>query len=143
MDYEPEDPPSFSPADVDISELEDRLLTPEQGSANISSSKDDLPAYPAEDAVMAGRKRRQNFPEDEEQSRKAARDEVAALPKSGRKPLNTDRDDVRGYPSKGESKPSTDPDGGRFVAVRGTGSNAPAVLYPAESWCGKIVTKLS
>ncbi len=51
---------------------------------------------------------------------------MAALPKSGRKPLNTDRDVVRGNPSKGESKPSADPDGGRFVAIRGTGSNAPA-----------------
>jgi hypothetical protein len=62
VDYEPEDPPSFSPADDDFSDSEDRVLTPEQGSANISSSKDDLAAYPAEDAVMAGRKRRQNFP---------------------------------------------------------------------------------
>ncbi len=101
MDYEPEDPPSFSPADDDVSEPEDRMLTPEQGSADISPSKDDFGAYPAEDAVMAGQKRRQNFPEEEEQSRKAARDEVAALPRSGGKTLNNDRDEVAALPRSG------------------------------------------
>jgi hypothetical protein len=48
---------------------------------------------------MAGQKRRQNFPEEEEQSRKAARDEVAALPSRGGKTLNIDRDEVAALPS--------------------------------------------
>ncbi len=49
---------------------------------------------------MAGRKkRRQNLPEGEEQSRKAARDESAALPKSGGKPVYNDRDEPAALPS--------------------------------------------
>ncbi len=36
VDYEPEDPPSFSPTVVELSEPEDRLLTPEQGPADNS-----------------------------------------------------------------------------------------------------------
>ncbi len=130
VDYDPKDPPSsYSPADHDISELEDRLLTPEQGSADISLSKDDFGAYPAEDAAMMGQIRRQNFPDEGEQSRKAARDEVAALPrsggktlyttdrdevavlpKSGRKPLYTDRDEVAALPKSGRKPLNTDRD---------------------------------
>jgi hypothetical protein len=205
VDYDPEDPPSCSPVEDDILVPEDRAPTPEQGSADISSTKDDLSAYPAEEAVLVGRKRRQNLPEGEEQSRKAARDKSADLPRSGGKPVYNDRDksaalprsggkpvyidrdesaalprsggkpvyidrdesaalprsggkpvyidrddvlatcsnttlrgnkssDVRGYSSKGESKPSAE---GRFVAVRGTGSNAPASAdehNPRPSW---------
>jgi hypothetical protein len=110
VDYEPEDPPTFSPAEDDYSVPEDRLPTPEQGSANTSPSKDDLPAYPAEDAVMVGRKRRPNFPEEKEQRRKVARDDVAALPESDGKTLDTDRDEVAALSRSGRKPLAIDRD---------------------------------
>ncbi len=94
VDYEPEDPPSYSPDDDDILLRKDRAPNPEQGSADISPSKDNLPAYQAEEAVLAGRKRCQKLPEEEEQNRKATRDKSSALPRSGGKPVYIDRDDV-------------------------------------------------
>ncbi len=61
VDYEPESTPSFSPAGEDFSEPEDRVRTPVPGQAGNSASDDDFCANPAEDAAMAGRKRRRNF----------------------------------------------------------------------------------
>jgi hypothetical protein len=62
VDYEPESPPSFSPAVVeDFSEPEDRLRTPVPGQADVSASDEGFLEIPAEDAAMAGRKRRRNF----------------------------------------------------------------------------------
>jgi hypothetical protein len=81
VDYELEDPPTFSPAEDDYSVPEDRLPTPEQGPANYLSSKYDLPAYPAEDAVMAGRKRRPIFPR--KKSSAARRPETKWQPSPG------------------------------------------------------------
>ncbi len=83
MDYEPEDPPTFSPTVDKLSEPEDRLLTPEQGPADISPPEDDLGANSTEDAVMTWQKRRRNFQEEEEQRRKAAKDDSAAPPGGG------------------------------------------------------------
>ncbi len=75
VDYEPEDPPTFSPTVEELSEPEDRLRTPEQGPADNSRPGDDFGANPAEDAAMAGQKRRRNFQEEEEQRRIAAKDD--------------------------------------------------------------------
>ncbi len=61
VDYEPESPPSFSPAVEDFSELEYRLRTPVPGQADDSASDEGFREIPAEDAVMAGMKRRRNF----------------------------------------------------------------------------------
>ncbi len=61
VDYEPEDPPTFSSTVEELSEPEDRLLTPEQGPADNSRPEDDLGANPAEDAAMVGQKRRRKF----------------------------------------------------------------------------------
>ncbi len=78
--YGPEDPPAFSLAEDELSTLGDRSPTPEQGTADISPSKDDFAAYPAEDAVMmAGQKRRPNF-----QKKKSS---AARWPKTIRQPL--------------------------------------------------------
>ncbi len=61
VDYEPESPPSFSPAVEEFSEHEDRVRTPVPGQADGSASDEDFHELPAEDAAMAGRKRRRNF----------------------------------------------------------------------------------
>jgi hypothetical protein len=58
VDYKPESPPSLSPAVEDFSEPEDRLRTPVPGHADDSASDEDFRENPAEDAAMAGRKRR-------------------------------------------------------------------------------------
>ncbi len=60
VDYEPEEPAAFSPIEDDISIPEDHTPTLEEGPADISLHANDLPAYPAENANMAERKRRQN-----------------------------------------------------------------------------------
>ncbi len=65
VDHEPEVPPTFSLAEDDVSVSGDHSPTPEQGPADIQPFIDDLPAYSAEDAIMAGRKRCQNFPEED------------------------------------------------------------------------------
>jgi hypothetical protein len=83
VDYEPEDPLTFSPTVGVLSEPEDRLLTPEQGPADNSPPEDDFGANPAEDAVMTGQKRRRNFQEEEEERRKATKDDSAAPPRGG------------------------------------------------------------
>ncbi len=167
MDYEPESPPSFSPAVEDFSEPEDRLRTPVPGEADDSASDKGFREIPAEDTAMAGRKRRRNFQQLPDKD-DTIKDESAALPKKGGKSVISavadesvatlpritsggsksaiDKDELAAPPRKGgksiipvmrdedlatlpintleESKP-IDPDGGRFVAVRGTGSNAP------------------
>jgi hypothetical protein len=74
--YESEVQPSFSPAE-DISEPEDRLRTPVPGQDGSSSPDYDLGDVAADDAPMAGQKRRPNSPEDE-QRRKAPKDGSAA-----------------------------------------------------------------
>ncbi len=126
VDYEPEDPPSFSPADDDISWPEDRASTPEKGSDNIPSSRDDLLAYPVGEAVLAGRKRSQNLPEEEEQSRKPARDESAALPRSGGKPVYIDRDESAALPRSGGKPVHIDRD--ESAALPRRGGNKPVYI---------------
>jgi hypothetical protein len=61
VDYEPETPPSLSPAVDDNSELEDRLQTPVPGEADDSDPDDEFCEIPAEDAVMAGTKNAAGF----------------------------------------------------------------------------------
>jgi hypothetical protein len=90
VDYEPEDPPTFSPTEDDLSVPGDRSPTPEQGPADIPPFNDDLPAYPAEEAVFG-----------EEQSHTAARDESSALPRSGGKPVCNERDESAALPRSG------------------------------------------
>jgi hypothetical protein len=87
VDYEPEDPSTFPLNIEELSEPEDRLLTPEQGPADNSRPEDDFGTNPAEDAAMAGQKRRRNFQEEEEQRRKAAKDDSAAPPRRGDKSI--------------------------------------------------------
>jgi hypothetical protein len=61
VDYEPEDPPSFSPTEEALSDPEGRLRTPKHWLEDNSPPEDDFGANPAEDAAMAGQKRRRNF----------------------------------------------------------------------------------
>ncbi len=61
MDYKPETPPSFSLAVEDFSQPEVRLRTPVPGEADDSDPDDGFCEIPAEDAVIAGRKRHRIF----------------------------------------------------------------------------------
>jgi hypothetical protein len=66
VDYEPEDPPCFSPHEDDISEPGDSPRTPVPGQADSSSPDYEFGGGAADDdAPMAGQKRRPNSPEDE------------------------------------------------------------------------------
>jgi hypothetical protein len=167
VDYEPETPLSFSPAVEDLSDPDDRPRTPVPGKADSSSPEYEFGVIEADNAPMAGQKRRPNFPEEEEQRRKAPKDESAAslrrcgksvipckddsvtnlprstsggskptddkdesaapLRKGGKSVIPAKRDDLANLPTSTleGSKSSDQPDGGRFVAIRGTGSNAP------------------
>jgi hypothetical protein len=151
VDYELESPPSFSPAIEDFSELEDRLRTPVPEQADDSASdegfrkitsggsksaidKDKSAAPPrkggksvisaeADESVA-------NLPRITSGGSKSAidKDESAAPPrKGGKSVIPAKRDDgLATLPiSTLEGSNPTDPDGGRFVAIRGTGSNAP------------------
>jgi hypothetical protein len=84
VDYEPESPPSFPPAVEKFSEPEDRVRTPVPGQADNTTSNDEFCENPAEDAAMAGRKRRRNFqhPLDKDDIFK---DESAVSPRKGGK----------------------------------------------------------
>ncbi len=84
VNYEPESPPSFSPAVEEFPEPEDRLRTPVPGQADSSSPEYEFNGKAADDAPMAGQKRRRNFrqPDDKDESIK---DESAALPRKGGK----------------------------------------------------------
>jgi hypothetical protein len=84
VDYESESPPSFSPAVEEFSEPEDQLRTPVPGQADRSSPEYEFSGKAADDAPMAGQKRRRNFrqPNDKDESIK---DESAALPRKGGK----------------------------------------------------------
>jgi hypothetical protein len=170
VDYEPESPPSFSSAVEEFSEPEDRLRTPVLGQADSSSPEYEFSGKAADDAPMAGQKRRRNFrqPNDKDESIK---DESAALPRKGGKSVISaeadesvatlpritsggsksaiDKDELAAPLRKGgksiipamrdedlatlpintlEGNKPIDPDEGRFVAVRGTGSNAPGFI---------------
>ncbi len=57
VDYKPEDPAAFSPIEDDLSIPEKRTPTLEEVPLDISPNTDELPAYPAEDVRIAGRKR--------------------------------------------------------------------------------------
>ncbi len=73
VDYDPEEPARFSPVEVDISVEEDNLPAHGDGPADNNPISNDFPAYLAEGADMAGRKRCQNVFEEGEHSRKTSR----------------------------------------------------------------------
>ncbi len=77
LDYESEHQQCFSPHVDDISEPGDSPRTSIPGQADSSSPDYEFSAGTADDAPMAGQKRRPNSPEDE-QRRKAPKDESAA-----------------------------------------------------------------
>ncbi len=60
VDYEPEDPASFSPVEEDIYSGEENYRPHGDGPEDNIPITDAFPAYPAEGADMAGRKRSQN-----------------------------------------------------------------------------------
>ncbi len=61
MDYEPEEPARFSPAEEDNSVDEDDLSVHGDGPADNNPTSDDIPAYLVEGSNVAGRKRSHNF----------------------------------------------------------------------------------
>jgi hypothetical protein len=74
IDYEPEEPESFSPVEVDNSVEEDDYPAQGDGTEDNIPVTDDFPAYPAEGSDMAGRKRCQKVLNEEgEHSRKTSR----------------------------------------------------------------------
>ncbi len=86
VDYEPETPPSLSPAVDDFSEPEDRLRTPVPEEADDSDPDDGFCEIPAKDAVMAGTKRRrisQQLTDKDD----VDEDELAAPSRRGGKPI--------------------------------------------------------
>ncbi len=97
VDYDSGIQPSFSPAEEEISEPEDRLHTPVPGQDGSSSPEYDFGDVAADDAPMAGQKRRQNSPEDQ-QRRKAPKDHSAYPP--GTAPVGSKPNpfDVSAYP---------------------------------------------
>jgi hypothetical protein len=104
VDYEPETPPSLYPVVDDNSEPEDRLRTPVPGETDDSDPDDGFCKIPAEDAVMAGTKRRrisQQLPNKGD----VAKDLMAALPRKGGKTFysaeaDEDDKDVMALPRK-------------------------------------------
>ncbi len=92
MDYEPEDPPCFSPHEDDISEPDDSPRTPVPGQAGSSSPDYEFGGKAADDAPMAGQKRRPNSSEDELR-RKAPKDDSAASLRRGGKSVPILKDD--------------------------------------------------
>jgi hypothetical protein len=129
VNYEPEDPLCFSPAEDDISEPEDPLLTPEHIRAEMLSSTDVLGSDEADDAPMAGQKRPPNFPEGEEQRRKAAKDESAAsLRRSGKSVIPCKDDSVANLPrsTSGGSKSADEKDDSAAPPRKGGKSAIPA-----------------
>jgi hypothetical protein len=100
VDYERENPPCFSPPEDDISEPDDRPRTPVPGQADSSSPDYEFGSKAADDAPMAGQKRRPNSPEEDELRRKAPKDESAASLRRGGKSVIPFKDDnVANLPS--------------------------------------------
>jgi hypothetical protein len=93
VDYESEHQPYFSPHVDDISEPGDSPHTPIPGQAHSSSPDYEFGAGTADDAPMAGQKRRPNSPEDELR-RQAPKDELAASSRRGGKPILLFKDDI-------------------------------------------------
>jgi hypothetical protein len=107
VDYEPETPPSLSPVVNDNSEPEDRLRTPVPGEADDSDPDGGFCEIPAEDAFMAGTKRRrisQQLPNKDD----VAKDVMTALPRKGSKAFYSaeadedDKDVMAALPRKGD-----------------------------------------
>jgi hypothetical protein len=110
VDYEPETPPSISPAEDDFSEPQIRLRSPMPGEADDSDPDDRFYEIPAEDAVMAGRKRRRIFQQLTNKDN-VDKDELAAPSRKGGKTIisaKADDDSVATLPGviSGGSSPS-------------------------------------
>ncbi len=93
VDYEPETPPSFSPTVEKLSDPDDRPRTPVPGQADSSSPEYEFGVIEADDAPTAEQKRRPNFSEEEDQRRKAPKDESAASLRRGGKSVIPCKDD--------------------------------------------------
>ncbi len=93
VDYEPEDPPCYSPHEDDVLEPDDSPRTPVPWQANSSSPDYEFGGEAADDAPMKGQKSRPNSPEDELR-RKAPRDELAASLRRGGKSVPLFKDDI-------------------------------------------------
>jgi hypothetical protein len=93
VDYEPEDPPCFLPHGDDVSEPDDSPRTPVPGQADSSFPDYEFGGEAADDAPMAGQKRRPNSPEDELR-RKAPKDELAASLRRSDKSIPLFKDDI-------------------------------------------------
>jgi hypothetical protein len=113
-DYEPETtPPSFPPTIEELSDPDDRPRTPVPGQAGSSSPEYEFGVIEADDAPMTGQKRRPNFSEEEEQRRKAPKDESeASLRRGGKSVIPFKDDSVANLPgsTSGGSKPTDDKD---------------------------------
>jgi hypothetical protein len=108
VDYESETPPSFSPVVEEFSEPEDLLLcTPVSEQADSSSPEYEFGGKAADDAPMAGQKRRPNSPQGDELRRKAPKDESAAHPKKGGKSV------IPGKTGRQSGKPTNKHFGGK------------------------------
>jgi hypothetical protein len=130
VDYEPETPPSSFPPSVEaLSDPDDRPRTPVPGQADSSSPDYEFGVIEADDAPMAGQKRRPNFPEEEEQRRKAPEDESAASLRRGGKSVIPCKDgsvaNLPGSASEG-SKPTDDKDESAAPLRKGGKSVIPA-----------------
>jgi hypothetical protein len=85
VDYEPEEPATFSPMKDDISASEKGTVALQDDPAEFPPISNNFPAYPAEATNVAGRKRSQKVLEEEETSRKTSKSigVSAALPMGG------------------------------------------------------------
>jgi hypothetical protein len=78
----------------EFSEPEDRLRTPVPEQADSSSPEYEFGGRAADDAPMAGQKRRPNFPQGDELRRKASKDESAAsLRRGGKSVISAEADE--------------------------------------------------
>jgi hypothetical protein len=80
VDYEPEEPATFSPVEDDISVVGEDLSPPGDGQNNISSTTNDFSANLAEGGHMAGAKRSQIVLERESQAARPAGALASAAP---------------------------------------------------------------
>ncbi len=129
VDYEPEDPPCFSPPEDDISEPDDRARTPVPRQAGSSLPDYELGSKAADYVPIAGQKRRPNSPEEDELRRKAPKDDSAASLRRGGKSVPILKDDnVANLPrtASGGSKTSHDEEKSAAPPRKGGRSAIPA-----------------
>ncbi len=128
VDYEPENPPCFSPHDDDVSEPGESPRIPLPGQADNSSPDYEFGGEAEDDAPMAGQKLRPNSPEDDLR-RKASKDELAASLRRDGKSIPFLKDDIVANPPGtapgGGSQPTPDKDESAASLRRGCGFYRP------------------